>query len=618
MCGIVGYTGEQEAMPIILEGLKRLEYRGYDSAGIATLDERNHIELRRSVGKLHNLEQILKQSPMPGHVGIGHTRWATHGKPSDVNAHPHVSMHGEVVVIHNGIIENFLPLRQELEEQGYRFVSETDTEVLPHMIEDYIRQGMNLTEAVRATLHRIKGAAAIAVMSVHEPETLVGARIANAGGVVVGYGNGEMFLASDIPAILPYTHSVVFLNPAEVVTVTPRGATYTDIEGKELSKQPQTVAWDPVAAEKGGYKHFMEKEIYEQPRALTDTIRGRVDLHSNRVLLDSANLDVEMMRNLTRAISTGMGTSRHAAMVGKYIIEELAAIPTESEVASEFRYRNPYVGANTLFIALTQSGETVDTLEAMAEAKRKAARILGVTNAVGSEASRVSDGVIYLHAGPEIAVASTKTFTCTLVDLALLGLYLGQARGTVSAERASQLLHAINALPALASRVLEESAANRAIYENLARKYGGANNFLHLGRGINYPIALEGALKLKEISYIHAEGFAAGEMKHGGIALIDRDLPSVVIAPLDNVHDKMISSIEQIRARDGRVIAIATEGDEEIKDKADDVIYIPATDPLLVPVLATLPLQLLAYHIAVRRGADVDQPRNLAKSVTVE
>ncbi len=618
MCGIVGYTGEQEAMPIIYDGLKRLEYRGYDSAGIATLDVRDRIELRRSVGKLYNLEQILKKSPMTGHVGIGHTRWATHGKPSDVNAHPHVSTHGEVVVIHNGIIENFLPLRQELEDKGYRFVSETDTEVLPHMIEDYIRQGMSLTEAVRATLHRIKGAAAIATMSIHEPGTLVGARIANAGGVVIGYGEGEMFLASDIPAILQHTRSVVYLNPAEVVTVTPRGATYTDLEGKELVKHPTTVAWDPVSAAKGGYKHFMEKEIYEQPVALTDTIRGRVDLPNNRVLLDSANLDAETVRGLSRVISTGMGTSRHAAMVARYLIEELAGIPAESEVASEFRYRNPYVGPNTLFLAYTQSGETVDVLEAMAEAKRKGARIVGIINVVGSEASRQSDGVVYLQSGPEIAVASTKTFVCSLVDSALLALYLGQIRGTVSDERMRQLLNAINALPTLASQVLEDSPANRALYDTLARKYAGASNFLHLGRGIEYPIALEGALKLKEISYIHAEGFAAGEMKHGAIALIDANLPSVVIAPMDNVHDKMISSIEQIRARDGKVIAIATEGDEEIRDKADDVIYIPATDPLLVPVLATLPLQLLAYHIAVRRGADVDQPRNLAKSVTVE
>ncbi len=618
MCGIVGYTGEQEAMPIIFEGLKRLEYRGYDSAGIATLDQRDRIELRRSVGKLYNLEQILKKSPMTGHVGIGHTRWATHGKPSDVNAHPHVSMHGEVVVIHNGIIENFLPLRQELEDKGYRFVSETDTEVLPHMIEDYTRQGMTLTEAVRATLHRIKGAAAIATMSIHEPGTLVAARIANAGGVVVGYGDGEMFLASDIPAILQHTRSVVYLNPAEVVTITQHGAIYTDLAGNPLTKHPTTVAWDPVSAAKGGYKHFMEKEIYEQPVALTDTIRGRVDLPNNRVLLESANLDAETVRGLSRVISVGMGTSRHAAMVAKYLIEELAGIPTESEVASEFRYRNPYVGPNTLFLAYTQSGETVDVLEAMAEAKRKGARIVGIINVVGSEASRQSDGVVYLQSGPEIAVASTKTFVCSLVDSALLALYLGQQRGTISEERMRQLLNAINALPTLASQVLDDSPANRAMYEALARKYAGASNFLHLGRGIEYPIALEGALKLKEISYIHAEGFAAGEMKHGAIALIDANLPSVVIAPMDSIHAKMISSIEQIRARDGKVIAIATEGDEEIRDKADDVIYIPATDPLLVPVLATLPLQLLAYHIAVRRGADVDQPRNLAKSVTVE
>ncbi len=618
MCGIVAYTGEQEAMPIIFDGLKRLEYRGYDSAGIATLDQHDRIELRRSVGKLHNLEQILKQSPMSGHVGIGHTRWATHGKPSDINAHPHVSMRGEVVVIHNGIIENFLTLRQELEDKGYRFVSETDTEVLPHLIEDYMRGGMNLTEAVRATLHRIRGAAAIVVMCIQEPGTLVAARIANAGGVVVGYGDGEMFVASDVPAILQHTRRVVFLNPAEVVTVTPRGAVFTDLAGKELDKPITTVSWDPVAAAKGGYKHFMEKEIYEQPRALTDTIRGRVDIANNRVLLESTNISEAQARALSRVITVGMGTSRHAAMVGKYIIEELAGIPAESEVASEFRYRNPYIGVDTLFVALTQSGETVDTLEAMAEAKRKGAALLGITNAVGSEASRLCDGVIYLHAGPEISVASTKTFTCSLVDLLLLGIYLGQTRGTVSEERVSQLLNAVNALPTLVSHLLEETEANRAIYERLARKYGGASNFLHLGRGINYPIALEGALKLKEISYIHAEGFAAGEMKHGGIALIDHDLPSVVIAPMDRIHDKMISSIEQIKARDGQVIAIATEGDEEIKDKADDVIYIPATDPLLVPILATIPLQLLAYHIAVRRGADVDQPRNLAKSVTVE
>ncbi len=615
MCGIVAYTGEQEAQPIIYEGLQRLEYRGYDSAGIAVLDAQNEIELRRSVGKLHNLGLVLQKSPLQGHYGIGHTRWATHGKPSDLNAHPHLSQGGTVVVIHNGIIENYVSLKHELQALGYQFLSETDTEVLPHMIERYQKDGQTLTEAVRSTLHRIVGAAAIAVMSSSEPGTIVGARVANAGGVVVGYGEGEMFLASDMPAILQHTRRVVFLNPGEVVTITQRGADYTNLQGDPLSRQPQTVAWDPVAAAKSGYKHFMEKEIYEQPRALTDTIRGRVDAENRRVLLDAANLDVAAIH---RVIFVACGTAYHAAMVGKYMVEELAHLPVQVDYAHEFRYRNPIVDEHTLVVGVSQSGETVDTLEAIAEARHKGAKLLSIVNVVGSQLSRDTDGVIYLQAGPEIGVASTKAYVTMVVDELLLAMYLAQERGTLSDERAGELIHAILALPAQASSLLDESEAGRARYEKLAQKYAHASDFLFLGRLINYPTALEGALKLKEISYIHAEGFAGGELKHGTIALVDQHVPVVAIAPHDKVYDKMVSNIEQVKARDAQVIAIATEGDSEIGAKADDVIYIPATDPLLVPVLAALPLQLLAYYIAVRRGADVDQPRNLAKSVTVE
>jgi glucosamine--fructose-6-phosphate aminotransferase (isomerizing) len=615
MCGIVGYVGSREATPIVFEGLKRLEYRGYDSAGIAALhDER--ISIRRDVGKLANLAQLLADEPLRGSTAIGHTRWATHGRPSQSNAHPHVDCMGEIVVIHNGIVENFMDLRAELSAAGHCFTSETDTETIPHLIEDHLRHGSNLEDATRQALLRLRGAHAVVVMSQHEPGKIIAARIGNAGGVVVGLGQGETFVASDIPAILEHTQRMVFLRSREMAVITVEGARYQRLDdGTPIEKEVSTVTWDPVSAVKGAYRHFMQKEIFEQPQSLTDTIRGRVDFRRGEALLaEEVGLTADQIQRLDKMVIVACGTSAYAGQVGKYMIEHLARLPVEVDYGSEFRYRDPIVDDRTLVLAITQSGETVDTLAAMEEARSKGASVLAIVNVIGSQAAQVSDGAIYMHAGPEIGVASTKAFTASLVDQYLLGLYLGQVRGALNPARGRELVQDLARLPSLAGQMLEMDDA----YDDLARLFFKRSDFLYLGRGINYPIALEGALKLKEISYIHAEGYPAGEMKHGPIALIDENMPVVAIATQDSVYDKMISQIEQVKSRDGIVIAIATAGDEFICSKADHVISVPATSPLLTPVLTVLPLQLFAYHMAVRRGADVDQPRNLAKSVTVE
>jgi glucosamine--fructose-6-phosphate aminotransferase (isomerizing) len=613
MCGIVGYVGPRQAAPLIFDGLKRLEYRGYDSAGIAVVDG-GCVAVRREAGKLDRLAAALAAEPLAGHIGMGHTRWATHGAPSQANAHPHLDCSGQVVVIQNGIVENYRTLRQELQAAGHRFTSETDTEVIVHLVEAYLDQGHDLEGAVRLTLGRIEGAHAIVVLSSREPDRLIAARLGNAGGVTIGVGRGENFVASDIPAILDHTQRVVHLDSREMAVVTQDGIRFLDLDGHNLRKEAVTVPWDPISAARGEYRHFMHKEICEQGEALAHTIGGRVNLEAGCVLLPDMNLTPEEARQVERIIIVACGTSAYAGLVGKFLLESLARIPVEVDYGSEFRYRDPLIDDRTAVLAITQSGETVDTLAAMEEARGKGARLWSIVNVVGSQAARLADGVIYMHAGPEIGVASTKAFTTSLADLYLLGLYLGQARGCLAPVRLQQLLDDLLALPKLAGQVLD----NGHEYEELANLFFKHEHFLYLGRGINYPVALEGALKLKEISYIHAEGYPAGEMKHGPIALIDERMPVVAIAVQDGVYEKMISQIEQVKARRGRVIAVATEGDDLVAGKADHVLPLPRTSPLLTPVLAVMPLQLFAYHVAVRRGADVDQPRNLAKSVTVE
>jgi len=614
MCGIVGYVGPRNAAEIVLDGLRRLEYRGYDSAGIAVAGPQG-IERRRSVGKLSNLAAILQEQPVSGHLGMGHTRWATHGGVTECNAHPHTDCTGQIVVIQNGIVENYRELKQQLQAEGIPFVSQTDTEVIAHLIAKYYRCGQeSLAVAVRSAMQQLKGANAVVVMSALEPDRLVAARMGNAGGVALGIGEGEMFVASDMPAILDHTQKLLFLEDHELAVVTAQGAEVSDMDGQPVVKSATTVSWNPVLAAKGGYKHFMLKEIYEQPRSVTDVIRGRVDFDRSQVILP----DLESLRpvwpHLRRLHAVACGTAWHACLTAKFLIEDLARLPVEVDYGSEFRYRDPLLEPGSVVLVITQSGETVDTLAAMEEARDKGMQSIALVNVVGSQAARLADGVVYLNAGPEIGVASTKAFTSQVVAAYLLAVYLGQARNTLSQERRQRLLQDLAELPNLVGQVL----ANGNDYEAIARRYMHCNDFLYLGRGINYPIALEGALKLKEISYIHAEGYPAGEMKHGPIALIDERLPVVTICPADHVRDKMLSNIEQVKARGGRVIAIATEGDEEVADRADDVIWIPATSRYLTPVLMAIPLQLLAYHIAVLRGCDVDQPRNLAKSVTVE
>ncbi len=614
MCGIVGYVGPRDATPIILEGLKRLEYRGYDSAGLAVVQADGTIGVRREVGKLARLVELVTAEPVSGRAGIGHTRWATHGEPSRRNAHPHVGAAGEVAVVHNGIIENFLALRQELEAEGRHFASETDTEVVVHLVEGYLAGGADLETAVRRALARVKGASAFVFLSSREPDRLVAARLGNAGGLTIGMGEGEMFVASDIPAILEHTRDMIFLEDRQLAVVTRNGTRVTTLTGEPVAVEVHVVPWDPVAAVKGPYRHFMQKEIYEQARSITDTIRGRADFGAGRVRLEDLELTPEEARALEKVIIVACGTSSYAGLVGKFVLEALARVPVEVDYGSEFRYRDPIVNGNTAVLAITQSGETVDTLAAMEEARKKGARLWTIVNVIGSQAMRVSDGTILMHAGPEIGVASTKAFTASLVDLYLLGIYLGELRGTLTGARLREAVDHLAYLPDLVGRVLDHGDE----YERLANKFYDREHFLYLGRGINYPIALEGALKLKEISYIHAEGYPAGEMKHGPIALIDEAMPVVAIAVRDHVYDKMLSQIEQVKARGGIVVALATEGDTGIAAKADHVLYAPLAPWLLSPVVNVVPLQLLAYHLAVRRGCDVDQPRNLAKSVTVE
>ncbi|MEN6570471.1 MAG: glutamine--fructose-6-phosphate transaminase (isomerizing) [Anaerolineaceae bacterium] len=613
MCGIVGYIGSQNATPIVLEGLKKLEYRGYDSAGLAVLTN-SHIEVRRDSGKLSRLENLLREQPITGKVGIGHTRWATHGEPTARNAHPHVGSQGKVVLVHNGIVENFLQLKDELISKGVVFQSDTDTETIVQLIEQQMVEGASLEEAVRGTLKRLKGAHGIVVMSPVEPDKIIAARIGNAGGVVIGLGENENFIASDVPAILEHTRRLIFLESRQMAVVTRETVTITTLDGAMVKPLVSTIAWDPISAEKGEYKHFMQKEIHEQGRALTDTLAGRVDFETGQIELPQLNLTPEIARDIEKIVITACGTAAHAGMVGKILFEKIARIPTTVEIASEFRYEDPIVDSRTVVLAISQSGETADTLAAMEEARRKGARVWSIVNAIGSQAMRVSDGFISMQTGPEIGVASTKAFTAPLVDLYMMAVLLADLRGSISRDQRIAYTTELSRIPELVGTSLEHEDEIIGIAESLK----DVRDMLFLGRGINMPIAYEGALKLKEISYIHAEGYAAGEMKHGPIALIDQDMPVVALAPQDPWYEKMISQIEQARARGGRVYAVATEDDKRVEQLVDGVFWIPAVNWLLSPVVTVIPLQLLAYHIARLRGLDVDQPRNLAKSVTVE
>jgi glucosamine--fructose-6-phosphate aminotransferase (isomerizing) len=614
MCGIVGYVGSRDAVPVIIEGLRRLEYRGYDSAGVAVVDE-NVLRRRRSVGKLKNLEESLRSEPLSGAFGIGHTRWATHGRPSEENAHPHQDCKGELVVVHNGIIENYLSLKSRLAGAGHRFVTQTDTEVIAHLVESHMGSG-SLEDAVRKSLREMEGIYALVLMHTREPQKLVAAR--RGPPLVVGLGEGEHFLASDIPALLPYTRDFLFLDDGDVAVVTPKTLRITDAEGREVTRTPQRIAWDPVQAEKGGYRHFMLKEIHEQPRAVRDTLLGRIGLEEGEVHLEELGPAAAELKRAKRVLLLACGTSWHAALVGKYLLEQVAQVPAEVDYGSEFRYRTPIVGPATLAVAISQSGETADTLAAFREAKKLGALPIGICNVQGSMLTREAEGTLLTHAGPEIGVASTKAFTSQLVALALLALHLGRLKGTLSPERCRELLESLAKVPHLMENALLVSPR----MEEMSKAFAQARDFLFLGRGINYPIALEGALKLKEISYIHAEGYPAGEMKHGPIALIDENMPVVALCPPGRTYEKMLSNVQEVKARGGRVLAVTAQGDTEMRkileQPADAIVDVPPVDEVWSPLLTVLPLQLLAYHTAVRAGRDVDQPRNLAKSVTVE
>lgn len=614
MCGIIGYAGRREAAPVLLEGLANLENRGYDSAGIAVLSYGGSVAVRKASGKLESLVSSMNGSLPEGSVGVGHTRWATHGKASLSNAHPHLDCSGDVIVVHNGIVENYAELKQELIEQGHTFASETDSEVIPNLVGNYLRRGCTPEEAVRSAAMRLKGAQAVAVAFRQEPEKVMAFRVGNAGGIAVGYGEGEMLLASDLPAIIPHTQRVAFLSAGEMVSVTSNGAVYSTLDGTALSKAPQVLPYDPVSVAKNGYSHFILKEIQEQPQAAIATLRGRVSFDPWDVDLDGINLTDDDLRSIDRVIFVAMGTSYHAAMIGRHMMERLAGIPSEAENASEFRYRDPILDSRTLVVSVGQSGETADTLSAMEEASRKGARLITVCNAEGSGATRMAEGCVYLRCGPEIGVASTKTFTCSLEALYILAAYVGRRRGYLPQEDMGDVLEDLARLPDLLGSLVSQHEQAEA----LAELYHDRPHFMYLGRGPNYAVAMEGALKLKEMAYTHAEGCPAGEMKHGPIALVDDTMPIVAIAPDDGLRDKMLNSIFEVKARGGTVIAVATEGDEEMAGVADHVLYIPPISPLLTCILASVPLQLLAYHIAVKRGCDVDQPRNLAKTVTVE
>ncbi|HLV89348.1 MAG TPA: glutamine--fructose-6-phosphate transaminase (isomerizing) [Candidatus Sulfotelmatobacter sp.] len=623
MCGIVGYVGKKSVVPIILEGLRRLEYRGYDSAGIAVGGNGGGLQICRAEGKLHNLEEAIRHKPLDGTYGIGHTRWATHGRPTEENAHPHRDCTGKIVVVHNGIVENYLSLKKKLIEEGHKFTTETDTEIIAHLVEKYSQPANgtkpSLEEAVRKTVKHLNGVFALAVISTDDPNKIVAAR--NGPPAVIGMGKDEFFVASDVPAILYHTRDIFFLADGDMAIVTPAGVQLTDFDGKPIERQLQHVTWDPIMAEKGGFKHFMLKEIYEQPRAVRDTALGRVSQDTGRIFLDQMEITEAEFRAACKINIIACGTSWHAGLAGKFMIESLSRVPVEVDYASEWRYRNPIVDPDTITLVISQSGETADTIAAQREAKSRGSKTLAICNVVGSMITREAAGTIYTHAGPEIGVASTKAFTGQLTALYIFAMYLAQVRGVMTGEQARSAMLELTSIPAKLESILTHDEA----CDELAKYYQKVHDFLFLGRGIHYPIALEGALKLKEISYIHAEGYPAGEMKHGPNALIDENLPVVVIATKDAKspgsmlrYEKTISNLKEVKARSGVVIALATAGDEEIKESADHVLYIPDAPEELSPILEIVPLQLLAYHIAVRRGCDVDQPRNLAKSVTVE
>jgi glucosamine--fructose-6-phosphate aminotransferase (isomerizing) len=626
MCGIVGYVGKKRVVPVIIDGLKKLEYRGYDSAGIAVAGNGHagELQVRRAEGKLRNLEEAVRLKPLEGTYGIGHTRWATHGRPTEENAHPHRDCTGKIVVVHNGIVENYLALKKKLIEEGHKFSTETDTEVIAHLIEkNFFHKGNghrpSLEEAVRKTVKQLTGVFALAVISEEEPNKIVAAR--NGPPAIIGLGDDEYFVASDVPAVLSHTRDLFFLHDGDLAVITPSGVQLTDFDGKPVKREVQHVTWDPIMAEKGGFKHFMLKEIYEQPRAVRETTLGRVSLDSGKVFLDEMEITEDELRRVQKINIAACGTSWHAALAGKFMIERLARIPVDVDYASEWRYRDPIISGKEITLLITQSGETADTIAAQREAKAKGSKTLAICNVVGAMIAREAAGTIYTHAGPEIGVASTKAFTAQLTALFLLALYLGELRGATSTEEARKYIDELLKIP----HKLEQLLARDEECEELAKQYYRVQDFLFLGRGIHYPIALEGALKLKEISYIHAEGYPAGEMKHGPNALIDENLPVVMVATKDPSdpnsvlrYEKTMSNVKEVKARGGKVIAVATEGDEEIRESVDHVLYVPHAPELLLPILEVVPLQLLAYHIAVRRGCDVDQPRNLAKSVTVE
>ncbi|MBZ5535454.1 MAG: glutamine--fructose-6-phosphate transaminase (isomerizing) [Acidobacteriia bacterium] len=616
MCGIVGYLGKKRVVPVILDGLKRLEYRGYDSAGIAVVNE-GHLEIRRTSGKLRNLEEAIRLKPLDGTYGIGHTRWATHGRPTEENAHPHRDCKGEIVVVHNGIIENYLSIKNALIAEGHRFVTETDTEVIAHLIEKH--SNGNLETAVLKTVQEIKGLFALAILSTKDPNKIVAVR--SGPPAIVGLGNDEFFVASDVPAVLPHTRDIIFLADGDIAVVTENGVSFMDFKGAAVTHPIQHIMWDPIMAEKGGFKHFMLKEIYEQPRAVRDTMAGRLSLETGKIFLDQMMIDEEEFRRFTNMRLVACGTSWHAALAGKFMLERLARIPVEVDYGSEFRYRNPIITPSTLTMVITQSGETADTIAAQREARQRGSKSLAICNVVGSMVARDSDGTIYTHAGPEIGVASTKAFTAQLTALYLFAICLAQTREQIDEKVSKRLVQELTEIPSKIEKILQQDET----IEELSRHFFRCTDFLFLGRGIHYPIALEGALKLKEISYIHAEGYPAGEMKHGPNALIDENLPVVILASTDLndpesviLREKTMSNVKEVKARDGIVIALGSEGDHELAEAADYFLETPQTNSLLSSILEVVPLQLLAYHIAIRRGCDVDQPRNLAKSVTVE
>jgi glucosamine--fructose-6-phosphate aminotransferase (isomerizing) len=620
MCGIVGYVGNKQVVPLIIDGLRKLEYRGYDSAGIAVVNEGHNLEIRRAEGKLRNLEETIRLSPIDGTYGIGHTRWATHGRPTEENAHPHRDCTGRVVVVHNGIIENYLQLKERLRKSDHRFVTETDTEIIAHSIEEHLKHDKSFEEAVRSTVAELRGIFALSIINADEPDTIIAVR--QGPPVVIGLGDREFFVASDIPPILQHTRDVFFLGDGEIAIITKDAVRVTDFEGNSVQPSIQRITWDPIMAEKGGFKHFMLKEIYEQPRSVRDTVQGRISLDTGHVFLDEmSNITEADFKRFTSIKIAACGTSWHAGLAGKYMIEQLARIPVDVDYASEFRYRNPVMDEDSLLLVISQSGETADTIAALREAKELGSRVLSICNVQGSMIVREADGTILTHAGPEIGVASTKAFTGQMIALYLLGLYLGQLRGTLSEEQAKFHAQELAELPVKLEHLLNESDG----IEELAKEFFRSTDFLYLGRGINFPVALEGALKLKEISYIHAEGYPAGEMKHGPNALIDERLPVLFINTREEGnraselrYEKTHSNIVEVKAREGIVISVLTEGDSMSSMVSDHVIEIPQASDLLSPILSIIPLQLLAYHIAVRRGCDVDQPRNLAKSVTVE